>query len=184
MHFIDEFDYALCIIYILSGRAGSALVWHSRGRVFESRCSKSCHLQAALTPCNTWSSGGTAHDGRGCDQSIGSTVSDAIVRSWLWSNATRSSPLDYFSNYCKQLIIDPAFCGSRFFIGRLLAIGDFIIQLTYEYNFFLWCKNQLNFFQHTRQVKIKRCVRIFCTCISFQLIFFINMDLVHVYLKN
>ena len=26
---------------------------------------------------------GTAHEGGGCDQSIGSTVSDAIVRSWL-----------------------------------------------------------------------------------------------------
>ena len=34
---------------------------------------------------------------RGCDQSIGSTVSDAIVRSWLWSTATRSSPLGCFS---------------------------------------------------------------------------------------
>ena len=34
----------------------------------------------------------------GCGQSIGSTVSDAIVRSWLWSIATRSSPLCYFSN--------------------------------------------------------------------------------------
>ena len=46
-------------------------------------------------------SGGTAHVGGGCDQSIGSTVSDAIVRSWLWSTATRSSSLGYFSNYCK-----------------------------------------------------------------------------------
>ena len=33
------------------------------------------------------------YEGGGCDQSIGSTVSDAIVRSWLWSTATRSSPL-------------------------------------------------------------------------------------------
>ena len=32
-----------------------------------------------------------------CDQSIGSTVSDAIVRSWLWSTATRSTPLGCFS---------------------------------------------------------------------------------------
>ena len=39
--------------------------------------------------------------GWGCDKSIGFTVSDAIVRSWLWSTATRSSPLGYFSNYCK-----------------------------------------------------------------------------------
>ena len=30
----------------------------------------------------------TAHQGGGCDQSIGSTVSDAFVRSWLWSTAT------------------------------------------------------------------------------------------------
>ena len=29
-------------------------------------------------------------------------------------------------DYCKQLIIDPTFCGSRFPIGRLLAIKDFI----------------------------------------------------------
>ena len=46
-------------------------------------------------------SGGTAHEGGGCDPWIGSTVSDAIVCSWLWSTATRSSQLGYFSNYCK-----------------------------------------------------------------------------------
>ena len=40
---------------------------------------------------------GTAHEGGGCDQSIGSTVSDAIVRSWLWLTATRSYPLGCFS---------------------------------------------------------------------------------------
>ena len=42
-------------------------------------------------------SGGTAHEGGGCDQSIVSTVSDAIVRSWLWLTATKSSPLGCFS---------------------------------------------------------------------------------------
>ena len=31
------------------------------------------------------------------NQSIGSTVSDAIVRSWSWATATRSSSLEYFS---------------------------------------------------------------------------------------
>ena len=56
-------------------------------------------LEAAFTPCNTWSSGGTAHEGGGCDQSIGSTVSDAIIRSWLWSAANRSSTLGYFSTF-------------------------------------------------------------------------------------
>ena len=45
----------------------------------------------------TWRSGGTAHEGGGCDQSIGSPISDAIVRSWLWLTATRSSPLGCFS---------------------------------------------------------------------------------------
>ena len=44
-----------------------------------------------------WRSVGTAHEGGGCDQSIGSTVSDAIVRSWLWLTATSSSPLGCFS---------------------------------------------------------------------------------------
>ena len=37
--------------------------------------------------------GGTAHEGGGCDQSIGSTISHTIVCSWLWLTATRSSPL-------------------------------------------------------------------------------------------
>ena len=45
----------------------------------------------------TRSSGGTGHGGSGYDQSIGSTVSDAIVRSWLWSTATRSFPKGFFS---------------------------------------------------------------------------------------
>ena len=40
---------------------------------------------------------GTAHEGGGRDQSIGSTVSDAIVRSWLWLTATRSTQLGCFS---------------------------------------------------------------------------------------
>ena len=60
-------------------------------------CSKSCDLLAAFTPCNTWSSVAPALEGGGCDQSIGSTVSDAILRSWLCLTATRSSPLGYFS---------------------------------------------------------------------------------------
>ena len=41
----------------------------------------------------TWRSGGTAHEGGGSDQSIGSTVSDAIFLSWLWLTETRISPL-------------------------------------------------------------------------------------------
>ena len=40
---------------------------------------------------------GTAHAGGGCDQSIESTVSHAVVRSWLWLTAISSSPLGCFS---------------------------------------------------------------------------------------
>ena len=39
----------------------------------------------------------TAHEGGGWYQLTGSTVSHSIVRSWLWSTATRSSSVDYFS---------------------------------------------------------------------------------------
>ena len=46
-------------------------------------------------------SGGTAHEGGGCDQSIGSTVSDAIVRCWFLSTETRRSPFGYFSRLLK-----------------------------------------------------------------------------------
>ena len=49
----------------------------------------------------TWRLGGAAHEGEGCDQAIGSTVSDATVRSWLWLTATRSSLLGCFSTLLK-----------------------------------------------------------------------------------
>ena len=55
-------------------------------------------------------------------QAIGSTVFDAIVRSWLWSTAARSFPLGYFSSI--QLIIDPTISDSRFSSMGLLAIED------------------------------------------------------------
>ena len=68
---------------------------------------------------------GYCQKGWGCDQSIRSTVSDAMVRSWLWSTATRSSPLGYFSKLLQVVDNDPTFCGSRFSTGMLLAIQDF-----------------------------------------------------------
>ena len=115
-------------MWTLSGRTGSALVWHTRGSVFEPACSKSSDLQTVLTPCNTWSSEGTAHEGGGCDQSIGSTVSDAIVRCRLWSTALGVPHWATSVDYCKQLIIDPTFCGRRFSTGRLLATEDFTFK--------------------------------------------------------
>ena len=51
-------------------------------------------------------SGGTAHEGGGWDQLIGSTVSDAIVRGWLWSTVTRSFPLGYFSRLLQIVTVD------------------------------------------------------------------------------
>ena len=83
----------------LSGLIGKVVASHAEG----------CNVARSIPAVTelhrfilcTRRSGGTAHVSGGCDQSIGSTVSDAIVRSWLWSTATRSFPLGYFSNYCK-----------------------------------------------------------------------------------
>ena len=63
------------------------------------QCSKSCDLQPS-PHCSVQYvelRGYCPVYGEGCDQSIGSTVSDAIVRSWLWLTATKSSPFGYFS---------------------------------------------------------------------------------------
>ena len=107
-------------------------------------CSKSCDLSAALTPCNTWSSGDTDHEGGGCHQSNESTVSNTIVRSWLWSSATGSSPLGYFSVYPMQLIIDHTFCGSRFSTKRLQAIED----VTFLHGIYLYNLN----IEHSQEI--------------------------------
>ena len=60
-------------------------------------------------------------------QLIGSTVSYAIVRSWLWLTATRSSQLGCFSTLLQVVVIDPTFYVSRFATGRLLSIEDFFL---------------------------------------------------------
>ena len=77
--------------------------------------------------------GATADEGGGCDQSIGSTVCDAIVRSWLWSTTPRSSPLGCSSRLQQVVdnIIDPIFCSSKFSTGRLLAIESFTLNPFY-----------------------------------------------------
>ena len=69
---------------------------HVRGSL--SAASLVIRSPARIALRNTWGLGGTAlcRVG-GCNQSIGSTVSDVIVRSWLWLTATRGSPLGYFS---------------------------------------------------------------------------------------
>ena len=60
-----------------------------------------CLAEVALIYTRTRRSRGTAHEGGGCNQSIGYTVSDAIVCSWLLLTATRSSPLGCFSTLLK-----------------------------------------------------------------------------------
>ena len=67
----------------------------------------------------TRGSRGTVHEDGGCDQSIGSTVSDAIVRSWLWLTATSSSTLGNFSrllqvvdNLPHSVVVDSPLGGS------------------------------------------------------------------------
>ena len=88
-------------------------------------CSKSCDLLPAFTLCNTLSAEGNAHEGEGCVQSIGSTIYDSIVCSWLWLTATRRSPLGYFSNLLQVVDNWPHFCHSRFSTESLLAIEYF-----------------------------------------------------------
>ena len=69
----------------LSGRIGKVVASDAEGCKIESRLWLSCtDLYYAPSLLCTRRSGGTAHEGGGCDQSIGSTVSDAIVRSCLW----------------------------------------------------------------------------------------------------
>ena len=93
-------------------------------------------LFSIVGKCSGWHWGlwvDIAHECGGWDQSIGSTVFDAIVRSWLWSTAT-TSHWSASVHYCKSLIIDPTFCGSRFSTGRLLAIEDFTFTLGHLHN--------------------------------------------------
>ena len=50
-------------MYTLSGRTGSALVWHSEGRTIEAlsgAVSVFICSPARIAVCNTWRSGGTA----------------------------------------------------------------------------------------------------------------------------
>ena len=102
------------------------MIWHIRGRVFEPRLlHQVLRFVGRVYTVQYVELRGTAHEGGVCDDSIGSTVSDAIVRSWLWLTVTRSSPLGYFG--ILQQVVDnwPHICGSRFSTGRLQAIEDF-----------------------------------------------------------
>ena len=83
-------------IATLSGRIGKVVASHAAVAHSEVELMQAvAHSEVELMPLCKWRSGGTAHEGGGCDQSIGSTVSDVIVRSWLWLTATRSSSFSF-----------------------------------------------------------------------------------------
>ena len=82
--------------YTLSGSIGKVVASHAEGPMV-ARSNPGCGWAAPIYTMHEALRRYTVHEGGGCDQSIGSTLSDAIVGSWLWSTATRSSPLCYFS---------------------------------------------------------------------------------------
>ena len=94
----DYWDYC----FALSGSTGKALVWHTRGLVFEPRLLQQVlrFVGRVYTVELRGAQGVLLMRMVGCDQSNGSTVSDAFVRSWLWSTAHRSSPLGTSVYYC------------------------------------------------------------------------------------
>ena len=89
------------LIHTPSGRIGKVVASHLKVTRLPDRTPAVADLHRFIL-C-TRRSGGTAHEGGWCHQSIGSTVSGAIVRSWLWSTATRSSPLGYFGRSLKVI---------------------------------------------------------------------------------
>ena len=85
---LERAIYGLMVLYTLSGRIGKVGASHAA-------VARSISAEVALI-YTMHEAGGTAHEGGGCDQLIWSTVSDTIIRSWLWLTATGSSPLGYF----------------------------------------------------------------------------------------
>ena len=90
------FKYFLFIFFCintLSCRIDNVVALCYKGNGFESS-DNTLDLQSAVTfASGAWCNGGEVNS-----QSIRSTVSDAIVRSWLWSIATESCQLGYFSS--------------------------------------------------------------------------------------
>ena len=72
--------------------------WYYRlGGSSAGRAAQICTMQVGLNRyCSV--------KGESNGQSIGPPVSDAIVRSWLWSTATGSCPSDYFSSITSSRI--------------------------------------------------------------------------------
>ena len=78
--------------YTLSGNIGKVVASYDKSCRVDSRHRLNLFIQCTML------SGGTAHEGGGCHQSIRSTVFDAIIRSLFWSTTTSSCPSGYFSS--------------------------------------------------------------------------------------
>ena len=79
-------------VHTLSGRIGKVVASHAV-------VARSCPAEVGLIYTMHVALRGHCPRGWGCDHSIGSTVFDAIVRSWLLLTATMSSPLGCFSTF-------------------------------------------------------------------------------------
>ena len=86
----------------LSGHIGKVVALHAEGWK-GARSNPGCGWSSPIYTIQTRGAQPT-HEGGLSDQSIWSTASDAIVCSWLWLTATRSSPLGYFCRL--QQIVD------------------------------------------------------------------------------
>ena len=84
----------------VSGRIGKVIDSHAEGCKV-ARSNHGCGWAAAIYTMHEELRGYCQLGWGVCDQSIGSTVSDAIVSSSLWSTATRSTPLDHFCRLLK-----------------------------------------------------------------------------------
>ena len=90
----EYFPYTLVIEVVIGFDAQKWILHHSHFYTLSGRIGKVVASHAAVArrfPLRshwfivcTRGSVGTTHEGGGCDQSIGSTVSDVIVCSWLW----------------------------------------------------------------------------------------------------
>ena len=83
---------------------------------------------------------GTAHEGGGATSQLGLP---SLTPLFVAGCGTLQLGVPYWAtsvDYCKWLIIDPIFCGSRFSTGRLLAIEDFFYFIPFstpEHNLFI-----------------------------------------------
>ena len=109
----------------LSGSIGKVVAWHAEGCKIESRLCLNC-TDLYYTPVVQ----GVLHMRVGCATSQWDLSSLTPLSVAGCGRLQLGVPHWATSvEYCKLLIIDPTFCGSRFSTGRLLAIEDFTFYL-------------------------------------------------------